>query len=38
MGSKSSTKKALKDSIGKPFVCPHCNETFISKTSVKDVK
>ena len=38
MGSKSSTKKALKNNIGKPVTCPYCNETFNSATSVKEVK
>ena len=38
MGSKASTKKKLKDSIGKPYICPNCNESFQSTTLVKDVK
>ena len=38
MGSKAPTKKKLKDSIGKPYICPNCNETFKPTTLVKDVK
>jgi len=38
MGSKSSTKKKIKDTIGKPFICPNCNQSFTPTTLVKEVK